>query len=164
MDIHRSSSRSHVDGCTRQGRAGRIRQGQRKAGMLPCHTSSCSMDPGVQDKAAIEVILACGAWVCAKILLPGRKNSRLPKTGRGDCFVKRGAIDDPTGEAIQENKGRDIGNNTHAAPEGANEVETWRDAQRTTVPQARQREREREPLEDFGPWGMRDMGPVWRVC
>ncbi|KAI3527016.1 hypothetical protein CSPX01_17309 [Colletotrichum filicis] len=25
-------------------------------------------------------------------------------------------------------------------------------------------EREREPLEDFGPWGMRDMGPVWRVC
>ncbi|KAK1538067.1 hypothetical protein CPAR01_08180 [Colletotrichum paranaense] len=38
-------------------------------------------------------------------------------------------------------KGRDIGNNTHAAPEGANEVETWRDAQRTTVPQARHRER-----------------------
>ncbi|OHF02793.1 hypothetical protein CORC01_01894 [Colletotrichum orchidophilum] len=58
----------------------------RRAGRECCHAASDVANPGVQDKATVEVILAV---VCCKILLFGRKIFRIPKTGRGGYSVKR---------------------------------------------------------------------------
>lgn len=76
---------------------------------------------------------------------------KITKDGTRRLFVKRGVTDDPTGEAIQE-KGRDIRDNTHAAPEGGQM--RWKHGEMRRERLCHRRDREREShSRTLGPGG-----------